>query len=125
MIVPLAELVSHVTVWHEQDELERPNEMDLEGKSQIIAEIEGLKSDDGRSPRHTQSVAAEQHHFELQTRDGHILRIRVHEGKGATTVFIDSSTVSITQDRHRQFGHPNPKDRRDAVVRHIGRFLMS
>jgi hypothetical protein len=120
--VPLAELVSHVTVRHEQNGLERPNEMDMEGKSQIIAEIEGLKSDDGRSPRHTQSVAAEQHHFKLQSRDGHILTIRVHEGKEATSVFIDSSTVLITQGRDRQFGHPNPKDRRDAVVRHIGTF---
>ncbi len=117
--------MSYVTVWHEQDELERPNEMDLEGKSQIIAEIEGLKSDDGRSPRHTQSVAAEQHHFELQTRDGHILRIRVYEGKEATTVFIDYSTVSVPQDRTRHFDHPNPKDRRDAVVRHIGCVLFN
>lgn len=116
---------SHIMARHKQDGLERPNEMDLEGKSQIIAEIEGLKSDDGRSPRHTQSVATEQHHFELQTRDGHILRIRVHEGKEATTVFTDSSTVSITQDRFSRFDHPNPKDRRDEVVRHIGRFLMS
>ena len=74
--------------------------MDLEEKSPtIVDKIRKLKSDDERSPRHTKSFGTDQHHFDLQTCDGHILKIRVHEDKELTTVFIDSET-HLAKARH-------------------------
>lgn len=98
--------------------------MDLEEKSQTIVEIEKLKSTDGRSPRHTESVGTKEHRFDLQTRGGHILKIRVCEGTEENMVSIDSSTVSI-EDGIRSFDHSNPRDRLDEVVGYVESFLSS
>lgn len=111
--------VSHIAVRHKQNGFERSNEMDLEEKSQtIVDKIKELKSDDGRSPCHTESVRTDQHHFDLKTRDGHILKIRVHEDKEVTTVFIDSETLSI-EDGIKPFDHPNQMGRQNEVVKYI------
>ena len=98
--------------------------MDLEEKSQtIVDKIKKVKADDGRSPRHTKSFGTDQHHFDLKTRDGHILKIRMHEDKELTTVFIDSETLSI-EDGIKTFNHPNPMSRQNEVVEYIrDRFL--